>query len=353
MRPADLPELPVGDPTLDLPRICPVSAVGKIRSQPQHFMVSEDLGYSANGQGEHVFLVIQKTGLNTQDVARQLADLASVPIRDVGFAGLKDKHAVTRQSFSVRLAGRPEPDWTRLESDDIRLVSAERHSRKIRRGSLKGNRFQLTVMDLEGNKAELEQNLRHIKATGVPNYFGPQRFGRDGSNLRQAEGMFASNERVGREKKSMLLSAVRSYLFNQVLARRVADGSWNRMLPGDVMVIDDAHGQFMADLEDEALHSRTETLDIHSSGPLPGKPSRARQPTGIVADLEKEVLEAQDSWLDGLLRFGVDADRRALRLRVSELEWDISGNEMHLSFRLTAGSYATAVLRELVSPIGA
>lgn len=340
--------IPRGDPTLGLPRVNTISSTGLIRSNPEHFMVFEDLSYSADGQGEHVFLTIQKTGENTQEIARRLALLAAVPVRDVGFAGMKDRNAVTCQSFTVRLAGRPEPDWSQLEDDAIRLISAERHSRKIRRGSLKGNRFRILVTDLAGDRQALEQNLRQIKEAGVPNYFGPQRFGRDGSNLQQAKELFTSDARVGREKKSMLLSAVRSHLFNQVLARRVTQQTWNQMLAGDVMLIDDAHGQFMADLSDASIQERADTLVIHPSGPLPGSPGRSREPEAAVAALEAEILGSQGLWVQGLMRFGVDRGRRALRLLVSELDWAIETDELHLSFRLTAGAYATTVLRELI-----
>ena len=173
-------EIPSGDPTLYLPFAHggPVLQ-GYLRTTPEGFVVEEELGYQASGEGEHVFLKVRKRGRNTQEVARAIAKLAGVSQLAVGYAGLKDRHALTTQHFSVQLPGREAPDWAALEDDSLQVLSAERHHRKIRRGSLQGNRFAIRVDRVQGDRDRAEQSLQRIAAAGVPNYFGAQRFGRE------------------------------------------------------------------------------------------------------------------------------------------------------------------------------
>ena len=189
-------------------------------------MVEEELGYQASGEGEHVFLTVRKRGRNTQEVARAIAKLSGVPQVAVGYAGLKDRHAVTTQHFTVQLPGREAPDWALLEDDSLQILSAERHHRKIRRGGLRGNRFVIRVDSARGDRDLVEQRLQRIARAGVPNYFGSQRFGRDGQNLVRVAELFAGRgRRPGREQRGLLLSAARAQLFNRVLQARVEDGS--------------------------------------------------------------------------------------------------------------------------------
>lgn len=341
---------PLGDPTRDLPRASgePL-ARGRIRVRPEDFQVEEVLGYGPDGEGEHAFLVIRKRNLNTHDLARRIARRAGVPQVGVGYAGLKDRNAVTVQSFTVHLPGKRDPDWSRLENDDIEILELARHSRKIRRGSLRGNRFVLRVQDVQGDRESIENRLGLIAAAGVPNYFGAQRFGTRGDNLARATAMFGSSLRVKREQRGILLSAVRSQLFNLVLAERVAAQSWGRAEPGDVMMLDGTKRQFAVDAVDDTLRRRCEELDIHPSGPLYGRPSRSLRPGGAIAELEHSVLHPYATWRTGLEQAGLDADRRALRTRVKGLEWHWSEpDRLELSFELGSGSYATSVLRELL-----
>ncbi len=338
------------DPTRDLPRAQgePLGR-GQIRSKPEDFQVEEVLGYGPDGSGEHAFLVIRKRNLNTHDLARRIARRAGVPQVGVGYAGLKDRNALTTQSFTVHLPGKRDPDWSRLEGDEVEILEVGRHSRKIRRGSLRGNRFVLHVRGLAGDDKELERRLEVIAASGAPNYFGAQRFGNRGDNLNRAEALFAGRLRVKREQRSILLSAVRSQLFNLVLAERVAQRTWDQAQPGDVMLLDGTKRQFAAGQMDDALQARCEDLDIHPSGPLFGRPSRSLRPTAAIADLEAKVLAPFSSWREGLEQAGLDADRRTLRTRINRLEWQFpTDEELLLSFELGSGSYATAVLRELI-----
>ncbi len=245
-------ERPPGDPTLALPFALggPVLA-GRLRAVPEDFVVEEELGYAASGEGEHVFLKIRKRGRNTHEVARAIAKLAGVRQMAVGYAGLKDRHAVTTQHFTAQLPGRTAPDWSLLEDESLSVLEVGRHHRKIRRGGLRGNRFIIRVDQILGDRELAEKRLDRMALDGVPNYFGSQRFGRDGQNLERVVELFAGKGRKpGREQRGLLLSAARAGLFNAVLARRVQDGSWNKALPGDVMLLAGSQRQFAHDPAD-------------------------------------------------------------------------------------------------------
>ncbi len=340
----------MSDPVAELPHAWGGPAgSGSLRLTPEDFQVVEDLGLEPSGSGEHVLLKIRKRNLNTVEVAGHVARLAGVRRRDVGYAGLKDRVAVTTQTFSVHLPGKTDPDWTALEGDNLKVIDAVRHHRKLRRGTLLGNRFRLRIPDFRGDAGLLAERLEQLAAGGAPNYFGSQRFGRDGSNLQRAQALFAGElKKVRRDKRSIWLSAARSWLFNLVLAERVRRGSWNRLLEGDVMQLAGGSGQFRAD-GDEALAGRLQRQEVHVTGPLCGRPSRALEPEAETATLESSVLSAHSSWIRGLQRFGLDADRRPLRMAVRELEWSLEGSALELSFFLPPGSYATVVARELLN----
>ncbi len=325
------------------------AGTGVIRHSADDFQVDEYLGITPTGEGEHSFLHIRKRNLNTRDVARQIGQFAKVRQRNVSYAGLKDRHAVTTQVFSVHMPGLPDPDWQQLETDDLQVLLATRHSRKIRRGALRGNDFTLIIRQCQLDASIIEQRLQHIATEGVPNYFGPQRFGYAGNNLNQARELFDGTlGRVDRELKGMLLSAVRSQLFNQVLSARVKEGSWNQVIPGDVMIVAGGRGQFPEDQGGDVLSDRVKQQEVHPSGPLCGRVGRSLQPRQAVASLEDHVLADAGFWLEGLERFGLEQGRRPLRLRVKTLQWHYADNRLKLTFGLPAGSYATTVLRELL-----
>lgn len=344
------PLLALLDPTLELPfaHDGPVLE-GRLRASPEDFVVQEELGYQASGEGEHVFLTVRKRRRNTQEVARAIAKLSGVPQMAVGYAGLKDRHAVTTQHFTVQLPGREAPEWASLEDDSLQILSAERHHRKIRRGGLRGNRFVIRIDQARGDRDRAEQRLRRIVKAGVPNYFGSQRFGHDGQNLIRVAELFAGHGRKPRrEKRGLLLSAARSHLFNRVLQARVEHASWDRAISGDVMVLSGSQRQFMYDPEDDSIVPRLAELDIHPTGPLCGRTSRALEALSSAKSIEDEALLDWADWVSGLERFGVDADRRALRLAVADMRWHWAGETLELRFGLVAGAYATSVLREIV-----
>lgn len=317
-----------------------------IRRAPEDFFVDEVLGFEPSGAGEHLLLRIEKRGANTVWVAQRLAQWAGVAEHAVGYAGLKDRHAVTRQSFSVHLPRRIAPDFETLPGDgEFRVLDHAWHARKLPRGALRGNRFVLRLRDVVGDAAAIDARLAAIAAHGVPNYFGEQRFGRDGGNLAAARAMFAGR-RVPRDKRSMLLSAARSEIFNAVLARRVARGDWARGVPGEVWMLDGSHSVFGPVPLDVTLEQRCAALDIHPTGPLWGAGElRTRDEVG---ELETEVAGASTDLAAGLEQAGLRQERRALRLPVASLEWSWPAPDvLELGFFLPAGTYATTVLHAL------
>jgi len=348
---ANTGQFPTGDPTRALPFAFGGPPLrGVLRASPEDFIVEEDLGWQPSGSGEHAFLTLRKRGLNTTDLARRIARVACVPALAVGFAGMKDRHALTTQSFSVQLAGTAMPDWGLLEGDGVEVLAVTRHARKIRRGALAGNRFRLCVRGLAGDPAPALAMLGRVVREGVPNYFGAQRFGRDGGNLAAADGLLAGRgRRPGREQQGIYLSAARSWLFNRVLALRVGAGCWGVGIDGDVLMLEGSHSQFHHDSADGELPARLADLDLHPTGPLPGRAGRALTPQGEAAALEAAAQAPWVHWVEGLARLGVDAERRALRMQVHAPQWELQAGVLTLGFTLGAGAYATAVLRELVA----
>ncbi len=320
---------------------------GRIRAEAADFQVDEVLGFEADGEGEHVLLRIRKTGLNTEDALRRIARHADIKPRDVGYCGLKDRNAVTTQWLSVGLAGQPEPDWSALEDTQLQVLSAERHRRKLKKGIARGNRFRIRVTALEGDRDLAEERLKVMSLRAVPNYFGDQRFGRDYGNLEAADRLFRGEMKKPRSHlKGLYLSAARSQIFNQVLARRVTDGNWNQALSGDLMQLAGSRAWFSPDAIDDEILRRVEEMDIHPSGPLWG---RGELPSGgETAALENEIAKPFANWCEGLERFGLKQERRALRLPVAELVWRWETDVLVVDFQLPSGAFATSVLRELV-----
>ena len=326
-----------------------VDATARIRLSCEDFQVTELLGFAPQGDGEHDFLWIEKEGQNTAWVAGLLAKFAGIREPDVGFAGLKDRHAVTRQWFSVRRPGEVKPDWSAFRAEGVRILEITRHGRKLKRGAHRANRFRIVLRDLSGPASAVAAKLVVIREHGAPNYFGEQRFGQGARNLRLAEELFAGR-RLRRNQRSMALSAARSYLFNLVLERRVSDGTWNRLLPGDLANLDGSGSVFPVDTVDDELEARAAKLDLHPTGPLRG--SGRSQVSGDVAGLEQSIIDRHAELASGLESQRVEESRRALRVRASDLTWHAPDERtLSIEFTLGRGSFATALLRETVRPM--
>lgn len=321
-------------------------ATGLLRVQPEDFVVEEDLGFAPAGLGQHLLVKVRKRNANTQWVARELAKIAGCRAFEVGFAGLKDRHAIAVQWFSV-----PRPrtavNWPQARGEDFEVLEAHEHTRKLPRGALAGNRFTVRIRAPDGDGARLSAaiapRLARIAQRGVPNYFGPQRFGREGANLVRAREGLGS---LRREQRGFVLSAARSVVFNAVLAARVAEGSWEHLLEGDLANLDGRGSLFAADAADPTLAQRCERLEIHPTGPLWGAGSPAT--LARVLELESRVGArfTQESGLCATA--GMAQERRSLRLAVRELECEPEPHALVLRFRLARGSFATVVLRELI-----
>ncbi|GAA3541097.1 tRNA pseudouridine(13) synthase TruD [Zobellella aerophila] len=322
---------------------------GRLKVEPEDFVVEEDLGFEPSGEGEHILLHIRKRGQNTQWVARELARLAGVAQRDITWAGLKDRHAVTQQWFGVHLPGKEMPDFSPLENDDIRILAMGRHHKKLRVGALKGNFFRLRIRELAGS-GDLEGRLTAIAERGVPNYFGAQRFGFNGGNLEQAKAMFGGKRIKDRNKRSLYLSAARSYLFNLAVSHRLSRQLAYQLLPGDCVML--AGNQSFFTIEDpyDTLLSRFAEGDIRLSAPLWG---RGRLPAAAAAaELELAALADHADLCAGLEANGLKQERRGLLLQPQQLSWQQDGEQLELAFWLPAGSYATSVMRELIKDSG-
>lgn len=291
------------------------------REQPEDFRVDEDLGFEPCGAGEHVYLQVAKRGENTAWVAGKIAELAGVNPNDVGYAGRKDRHAVTTQWFSVYLPKQTEPDWSHLNSETVQVLRISRHQQKLRRGDHRQNYFIIRLRDLKtADRVALEQKITRVLAVGVPNYFGEQRFGLNGNNLHEAEALLVDGKRYkDKQKRGLILSAARSYLFNQILAARVEAENWQQSVTGE--------------------------CEASPSGPLWG---RGRSlVSGELLAFEENVLADWHDWCNGLEHAGLSQERRPLCLRLSNTGWRWIDDDLELSFSLASGEFATAVLREI------
>ena len=300
-----------------------------LRSTPADFDVTEKLGYELDGQGEHDYLYLEKTSTNTEWLARQLAKYAGVAAKEIGYSGLKDRNAVTRQWFSV-----PRwhaPDWAALNIDDVTALDVQRHSKKLRRGAHKANHFRIVLRNTQKGSDLFSERLAVIREQGVPNYFGPQRFGRAGGNIELAN-VWASGKRLPRHKRSIAISSARSFLFNEILHQRVVDGSWNYLLPDDLANLDGTGSVFPVEAIDQELEGRCAEMDIHPAAELPGDGSDC----------------GNADWQAAFDRARVKPGNRSLRLRVQDLEMEQDDESITLSFTLGRGAFATSVLREVV-----
>ncbi|MBK5929600.1 tRNA pseudouridine(13) synthase TruD [Halochromatium salexigens] len=321
----------------------------RLRECPEDFIVDEILAFGPDGDGEHALLRIRKTSANTDWVARRLASLAGVSVKAVGYAGLKDRHAVTTQWFSVHLGQLPEPRWRLLAEEGIEVLEQHRHRRKLKRGSLAGNQFQIRLREVAGDLDAVAARIALLAARGVPNYFGPQRFGRGEGNLFRAQALFAGTApRASRHQQGLWLSAARSQLFNEVLAQRVERADWAMARVGDRLQLRGSHSHFLVQDIDERILERLHLGDVIPTGPLFGAGEPLTE--GAVRALEAAVGADYPDWIAGLTAAGLKQERRALRLDIEHLEFECaSPTEASLVFTLPAGSYATSVLRELTT----
>lgn len=330
------------------PRAGAAAGSGTLRVQAGDFVVDEQIDMDpADAGGEHLWLRVRKCGENTDHVASALARIAGIRVRDVGYAGRKDRHAVTTQWFSLHLPGRPDPGFVEI-ADSIQVLEACRRRRKLVTGGLRANHFRIVVREFSGDPDLLAARVAEIAVQGVPNYFGAQRFGRAGANLPLARDWLGGTRRIAdRRLRGLLLSTARAAIFNAVLAERVRGGSWNTPCPGDTLMHDGRGSFFIAHEIDAALQARVRAGELHPAGPLWGAGDSPA--AGGIARLEHAVAERFPELASGLPGMGLRQERRALRMmpRTLHLEW-LDAGRLALEFGLPAGSYATALLDELL-----
>ena len=295
-------------------------------------MVEEVLGFEPSGEGEHLFLLLQTDDHNTRYTVKCLARLLGVRQRQVSYSGLKDRRGVTSQWFSIHLPGiNTEPDAQQLAKEGIELLRFDRHHRKLRIGTHKANRFHIVLRNTEPGR--LENRLQQIATTGVPNYFGAQRFGHDAANVEEALEWVEKGELpLDRAVRSRVLSSLRSWWFNGRLAKRVEESTWNQWLPGDPILLDGSQSFFMEEVWTETLQNRYQVGDIHPGAWLPGAETQ-----GLPDDMRHFLALA-----------AMKPEPRPLRLLPSNLQIEPAGATLSLAFELPKGAFATTVLRELL-----
>ena len=323
----------------------PPKQTALLKAECADFVVKEQLGYDMSGDGEFVAVKVCKTDCNTLFVGEQLAKFAGISARNMSYAGLKDRKAVTEQWFSLQMPGQPTPDFSQFSLEGVEILDVTRHQRKIRIGSLQGNHFEILLRNAEETD-ELKVRLDFLAKNGFPNYFTEQRFGRDGNNLTQALRWANGEIKVkDRNKRSFYLSAARSEVFNLIVAKRIELGLAQQVLNGDVLQLNGSHSCFVADASEDLtqLQQRLIQQDILLTAPLIGEEDKS------AVDFENEIFAQHQALFDLMRQERMKAARRPILMQPQQFQWKFEPNGLRLKFYLPAGSYATALARELVN----
>lgn len=316
-----------------------------LKAECADFIVKEELGYDMSGDGEFVAVRVRKIDNNTIFVGEKLAAFCGVSARNMGYAGLKDRKAITEQWFCIQMPGKPTPDFSQFQMDGVEILEVTRHNRKIRTGSLDGNYFDILLRNATEND-ELKVRLEIVKHLGFPNYFTEQRFGRDGHNLTEAMRWATGEIKVkDRKKRSFYLSAARSEVFNLVVSERVKLGLATQILPNDILQLKGTHSWFKADQNEDlnALQVRLENRDILLTAPLIGETEQNSN------DIENQIVAQHHALHDLMKQERLKPARRPLLMQAENFSWQFEPAGLRLKFYLPAGSYATALVRELVN----
>jgi tRNA pseudouridine13 synthase len=324
-------------------------ASGVLRSTPEDFEVTEDLGFAPDGDGAHLLLKVRKRNANTGWVAQELARGLGCRVRDIGFAGQKDRRAIAVQWFSLPATPRSLAEARGFENPEFVVLEAHRHRRKLPRGALAGNTFAIRIRDYGGSDAQLRERCEAIAHGGVPNYFGPQRFGREASNLSRLAAMTVGDAEPQRRRPAdgLVLSAARSLIFNAILGERVRQGDWNRLAVGDVANLDGRGSVFQVEALTQDLTERQAQLAVHPTAAMWGAGELMSR--GEVAALEQRIAAQLPQACRFVIEAGLRQERRSLRLAVRALQWQRDAHGVVLRFWLRSGSFATAVLREILA----
>ena len=323
----------------------PPKQTALLKAECADFVVKEQLGYDMSGDGEFVAVKVRKTDCNTLFVGEQLAKFAGISARNMSYAGLKDRKAVTEQWFSLQMPGQPTPDFSQFSLEGVEILNVTRHQRKIRIGSLQGNHFEILLRNAEETD-ELKVRLDFLAKNGFPNYFTEQRFGRDGNNLTQALRWANGEIKVkDRHKRSFYLSAARSEIFNLIVSKRMELNLAQQILVGDVLQLNGSHSWFVVDESEDLaqLQQRLAQQDVLLTAPLIGEEEKS------AVDFEHEIFAQHQALFDLMRQERMKAARRPILMQPQQFQWQFEPNGLRLQFALPAGSYATALIRELVN----
>lgn len=326
------------------------TATGKIKALPEHFQVNELLGYEFAGSGEHLMIHIRKTGENTSFVANELAKACGVKSKDVSWAGLKDRHAVTQQWLSVHLPKGETPDFSEFlaQYPSIEILETTRHNKKLRPGELAGNHFTVTLSEVSDVESVLKR-LDSIAKTGVPNYFGSQRFGNQGNNLEEARRWGRDNVRTrNQNKRSLLLSAARSWIFNNIVSARIEKGLFNQLIDGDLVQIE-GQQQLVDSANKSMLEEQVSQGHAYITAALAGDNELPTRDDAL--SLEQPHLDEEPDLMALIRGNRMRHDRREISLKPQNLTWHSTEDSVTLSFSLDSGCFATAIVRELIEEV--
>lgn len=324
----------------------------EFKQTPKDFQVIEQLDVADDGEGEHQWLWVRKEGANTNFCAEKIARFAGVSPKNVSYSGLKDRQAVTWQWFSVQLPGQETLNWEELNDSEMSVERVIRRTKKLKTGFHSGNRFVIRLTNVSSRNA-LEQLWEGVCEQGVVNYFGEQRFGRGGDNVAQAERWLMADRpaRITRSKRSLYLSALRSYLFNEIVAERIRQFGIDGTLAGDCVMLEGSKSVFTVEQWDDELTQRLLNNNIYLTAPLAGSTNKPLV-KGEAEEFELSLLQPYESWLQAFKKLRVEAARRALLLRVENPGISWQDDEAELRFTLPSGAYATTVLNEIVDLSG-
>ncbi|MDN3699070.1 tRNA pseudouridine(13) synthase TruD [Vibrio sp. 03-59-1] len=326
------------------------TAKAKLKAKDEHFVVRENLGFEFTGSGEHLMVRIRKTGENTSFVVNELAKACGVQSKNVSWAGLKDRHAVTEQWLSVHLPKGDTPDFSAFlaEHPSIEILATDRHNKKLRPGDLVGNDFEITLSEVS-DVEDVVKRMLQVQKCGVPNYFGAQRFGNQGNNLVEARRWGKENVRTrNQNKRSLYLSAARSWIFNLIVSERIEQSVFNQVLNGDLLVSNERPLLVTAENADQCK-DKFNAGEVFISAALAGDNALPTQEE--VLALEQVHLDAEPDLMALIRGNRMRHDRREIALKPQNLSWEIEEDNVTLRFSLDAGCFATAIVRELIEEI--
>jgi len=331
---------------------------GQLRSQDADFVVDEELPYAPSGAGDHVFVRIEKRGLTSPVAAQRLARALGVRERDIGIAGMKDRHAVTTQWMSLPPPVTPEQALAIVADDGLRILEAQRHNHKLRTGHVRANRFVLRIRGVAPDAADHARAVLAALAQppGAPNWYGEQRFGRDGDNAARGKALVTGERPLGRDRRMdrLMVSALQSQLFNDWLVARLADGLYRTVIAGDVL---HKRGGGMFACEDPATdHARLLAGELVITGPMFGDHMRAPADGSLAAEREAAILARHGLERGSFARVRAIAEgtRRDATIEVADVAvrtpdgTDGDGSTLEVAFTLPGGAYATTVMREIM-----